>query len=389
MEAYETPENLYWINEYEPLLLKMRHWLHRHPETAMQEYRTTAYIAKQLERAGIPYRIIEDTGIIADLTVDTKLPTIVVRAEIDALPVQEDTGLSFSSVYPGKMHACGHDANTAIALCMAAALAEHRECLKYNIRFLYEPAEETGEGAKYMMEHGALEDPRPKAILIYHFGNQENCSMEIQKSVTTAAIGGLHITASGKASHFSQYEEGIDAMYGAARLVTAVREINRTFPTRYPFILGLGCMKAGAGRNSVCEYAELDGSLRTFSNEDFDAVFAELKRQAEMIGQETNVRFRTEITRKIPPIINDSSLVEKGKRIGSQLFGERFHVGEKPFLVGDNAAYYMEEVPGMRVVFLAGKPGEKNLPIHNPGFDIDESVMPKALQFLISFVSSN
>lgn len=213
--------------------------------------------------------------------------------------------------------------------------------------------------------------------------------MEIQKSITTAAIGGLHITAAGKASHFSQYEDGIDAMYGAARLVTAVRELNRTFPTRYPFILGLGCMRAGTGRNSVCESAELDGSLRTFSNEDFEAVFAELKKQIEKIEQETGVLFHVEITKKIPPIINDPALVEKGSRIGKKLFGKDFHVGEKPFLVGDNAAYYMEEVPGMRAVFLAGKPGVENRPVHNPGFDIDESVMLKALQFLISFVCSD
>lgn len=355
----------------------------------MQEYETTGYLANWLQKAGIPYRIVGKTGIIADLIADEKLPTIAVRAEIDGLPVTEETGLSFASVHPGHMHACGHDANTAVSLCMAVALAAHREELRYNIRFLYEPAEETGEGARYMMLHGALKNPRPEAILIFHFGNQESCAMEIQKSVTTAAIGGLHITAKGKASHFSQYEDGVDAMYGAARLVTAIREINRTFPTQYPFILGLGCMKAGTGRNSVCEYAEMDGSLRTFSEEDFEAVFEELKRKMQMVEQETGVLLRAGITRKIPPIINDSRLVEKGSRIGAQLFGEAFWLGEKPFLVGDNAAYYMEEVPGMRVVFLAGKPEEERWPVHNPKFDIDESVLPKALQFLVSFVCSD
>lgn len=379
---------LSWLQAYEPRLLDMRRWLHRHPETAMEEYETTAYIAGHLEKAGIPFRILGKTGVLADLVVDEALPTIAIRAEMDALPVQEETGLPFASLYPERMHACGHDANTAIALCLATVLAEHREELKCNVRFLYEPAEETGEGARYMIEHGALEDPRPEAVLIFHFGNQEPCAMEIQKSITTAAIGGLHITAKGKASHFSQYADGVDAMYGAARLVTEVRRINDCFPSTYPFILGLGCMKAGTGRNSVCEYAEMDGSLRTFSNEDFDRVFGELKRQARKLEEETGVSFQVEITRKLPPIINDPALVEKGTRIGKELFGDAFQLGEKPFLVGDNAAYYMEEVPGMRTVFLAGQPGEAYWPVHNPRFDIEESVMLKALQFLYAFVCS-
>lgn len=371
--------------DIEKRLLETRRWLHQHPETAMQEYETTAYIAERLKAAGIPYRLPGKTGVIADLTVDERLPVIALRAEMDALPLQEETGLSFSSVYPGKMHACGHDANTAILLCLAEVLQERKEELSCNVRFLFEPAEETGEGAKYMIAHGALENPVPAAVLIFHFGNQDPCAMEIQKSITTAAIGGLRITATGKVSHFSQYHDGVDALYGAARLVTEVRAINETFPARYPFILGLGCMEAGPGRNSVCGHARLEGSLRTFSNEDFDGVLKELQTRMQAIRQETGVVFQTEITRRIPPMINDPLLVEKGSRIGREIFGGSFSLGEHPFLVGDNAAYYMEKVPGMRVVFLAGKKDRENYPVHNPCFDIDEAVMIKALRFLEDF----
>lgn len=380
-------EKKFW-NQYKEELYSHRRWLHRHPELAMQERETSCYIAKYLNELGISAEILGETGVIGNLTVDPALPTFALRGEMDAVPVGEETGLDFASENPGIMHACGHDAIVAVLLCLARVLAEHRESLKCNVRFLFEPAEETGEGARYMISHGALENPRPAGILIFHFGNQETRAMEIQRSISTAAIGGLHIRIRGKASHFSQYDEGIDAMYGAARLVTAVREINDNFQTQYPFVLGLGWMQAGRSGNIVPGEAELKGSLRTFTEEDFKSVYQELQRQIELIQCETGVTILPEVTKRIPPIINDQELVRRGRMIGQAIFGDKFYLGENPFLVGDNAAYYMEQVPGMRAVFLAGKPGEAVWPVHNPKFDIEESVMLDAVQFLAEFLWS-
>lgn len=370
-------------------LFRLRRWLHSHPELSMEEEQTSRFIADYLETLGIPCRIIEKTGVIgtlmAESTDETSLPTIAIRAEIDGLPICENTGLPFSSVYPGRMHACGHDAITAVVLCLARVLAEHVRELKYNIRFLFEPAEETGEGARYMIENGALEEPRPDAVLIFHFGNQETRSMEIQKSISTAAVGGLRISVKGKASHWSQRLEGIDALYAASRVVTAIHTINETFQTQYPFVLGFGMMNAGTGGNIMAEEAQMRGSLRAFTEADFDAVYEELQKRISEISEETGAKISLETIRKIPPIINDGALAEKGAKIGRKLFGDRFSLGEKPFLVGDNAAFYMQQVPGLRSVFLAGKEGGEVYPVHNPKFDIDEEVMVDALHFLYRF----
>lgn len=370
-------------------LFRLRRWLHSHPELSMEEEQTSRFIADYLETLGIPCRIIGKTGVIgtlmAESTDETSLPTIAIRAEIDGLPICENTGLPFSSVYPGRMHACGHDAITAVVLCLARVLAEHVRELKYNIRFLFEPAEETGEGARYMIENGALEEPRPDAVLIFHFGNQETRSMEIQKSISTAAVGGLRISVKGKASHWSQRLEGIDALYAASRVVTAIHTINETFQTQYPFVLGFGMMNAGTGGNIMAEEAQMRGSLRAFTEADFDAVYEELQKRISEISEETGAKISLEIIRKIPPIINDGALAEKGAKIGKELFGDRFSLGEKPFLVGDNAAFYMQQVPGLRSVFLAGKEGGEVYPVHNPKFDIDEEVMVDALHFLYRF----
>ena len=370
-------------------LFRLRRWLHSHPELSMEEEQTSRFIADYLETLGIPCRIIGKTGVIgtlmAESTDETSLPTIAIRAEIDGLPICENTGLPFSSVYPGRMHACGHDAITAVVLCLARVLAEHVRELKYNIRFLFEPAEETGEGARYMIENGALEEPRPDAVLIFHFGNQETRSMEIQKSISTAAVGGLRISVKGKASHWSQRLEGIDALYVASRVVTAIHTINETFQTQYPFVLGFGMMNAGTGGNIMAEEAQMRGSLRAFTEADFDAVYEELQKRISEISEETGAKISLETIRKIPPIINDGALAEKGAKIGRKLFGDRFSLGEKPFLVGDNAAFYMQQVPGLRSVFLAGKEGGEVYPVHNPKFDIDEEVMVDALHFLYRF----
>ena len=424
---------------YEELLLQMRRWLHMHPETAMQEKNTSRYIAEQLQSFGLQPRLLGETGVVAEIRAGSadgafagtsvgsadgacagasagsadgafagtlagssggafagasadsadgalaEIPVLAVRAEIDALSITEATGLPFASQEPGRMHACGHDANTAVILALAAVLAGNRALLRCHVRLLFEPAEETGEGARYMMAHGALTNPVPSGILIFHFGNQERRSMEIQKSISTAAIGGLRVTVKGKESHFSQYREGVDALYAASRFAVAAREINDMFPAKHPFVLAFGTMQAGPGRNTVSSEAVLEGSLRAFSEEDFSALLGELQTRAEDIASETKAAIRVELTKKLPPIVNAPQLVETGMRIGRALFGEACFAGEQPFLVGDNAAYYMEEIPGMRVVFLAGKEGEQAYPVHNPKFDLDEAVMMDAVKFLFAF----
>lgn len=369
-------------------LIRLRRWFHQHPELSMQEYETSRFISEYLSGAGIPNRILGKTGVIGDLQVDDKLPTLAVRAEIDALPIEEQTGLAWTSCHPGKMHACGHDAIAAVVLFLAGILSREKQRLNCNVRFLFEPAEETGEGARYMMANGALEDPKPDGILVFHFGNQESRSMEIQRSISTAQICGLSIEVKGKASHWSQRSEGIDAMYAAARIVIELQKMNETCVTQRPFVLGFGLLQAGQGGNILAEKAELTGSLRTFTDEDFEKLYLELNRRLQKIQQETGARITLQIIKKIPSIVNDPVLVKQGACIGRKLFGERFFLGEHPFLAGDNGAFYMEQVPGLRAVFLAGKEGETAYPVHNPRFDIEEGVLLDALEFLEEFVLS-
>lgn len=368
-------------------LYRLRHWLHQHPELSMEEYQTSRFIYQYLCEAGIDCHMAGETGVIGTILVNPNYRTIAVRAEIDALPICEKTKLPFASLDFGKMHACGHDAITAVVLCLAKILAGHPENLNYNIRFLFEPGEETGQGARYLIDRGGLENPKVDEILIFHYGNQEPRGMEIQKDITTAAVGGLTIHVKGKASHWFDPGSGKDALYAASRLAVEIHELNRTLSTEYPFVLGFGLLQAGTAGNIVADNAVLKGSLRAFTEQDFALVEEKLIEKINQVAQETDTEITLEHGQKIPPMRNDPKLVKKGAAIGQKLMKERFFLGEKPFLVGDNAAYYLEKVPGMRTVFLAGKEGETAYPVHNPQFDIDERVMIDALEFLYQMLT--
>lgn len=374
--------------EIKERVLMHRHWLHQHPELAFEEKETTAYIAKHLQAVDILVHPIGECGLFADLVVDKSFSTIAIRAEMDALPVKEETGLPFASVCDGKMHACGHDANTAIVLTLAEFIAKEKEHLKCNLRFIFEPAEEIGEGAKYMIAHGALKNPEPKEILLFHFGNEESNMIEVKKSISTAQIAGLQITVQGRSSHFCQYNDGVDAMYAAAKFVCAVHNINENFTAQYPFVLGFGLMQVGTGGNIVADRAELKGSLRTFTKEDFELIYQEMLKRCKEIELETGASIQVEITKIVPPIINDAQMVKRVSEVGAYLRGEQFRLVENPFLAGDNAAYYLEHVPGLHVVFLAKKKGETTYPIHNSRFDLDEEEIVKAVEFLLTYISS-
>lgn len=211
--------------------------------------------------------------------------------------------------------------------------------------------------------------------------------MEIQKSITTAAVGGITLHVTGKSSHWFQPQDGIDALYAASRLAVEIHRINDTLKTQHPFVLGFGTMEAGTAGNIVADTAQLYGSLRAFTMEDFHYVWNQLEQVMRQVEQETGASICLEPGRMIPPMINDASLVKQGSRIGKELMQDHFSLGEEPFLVGDNAAFYLEYVPGMRTVFLGGKKQGSNEPVHNPAFDLDEQILLDALEFFYQMVT--
>lgn len=367
-------------------VLEIRRHLHFCPEISMQEFQTASYIEGILKELGLQVEKIQGIGLSATLKLDDGGPTVAIRAEMDALPIQEETGLPFASGNPGVMHACGHDAIVASAMGVILYIAKHRQEFHGTYRFLFEPGEEVGKGAKLLIDARALENPRPDALFIFHFANDLTDGMEIQKDVSTAAVGGVTVRIHGKSCHFSERQKGVDAILAAGEVLRRIENIQNTFDCGMPFVLGFGLMEGGKKANIMADEVTLQGSIRTFTDESFQKLYGCLERELKEAQEQTGAEITVELNRMLPAFRNDKKLAELGMKAGKKVFGENAVLGEKPFLVGDNASLYLAYAPGLRMVFFAGKEKEEHFPIHHGKFDIEEEAMKKTIFVLLELL---
>lgn len=361
----------------------IRRHLHMFPELSFEEYRTSQIIYEFLNNAGIECKKVAGTGVVATIMNNEKFPTIAVRAEIDALPIQDEKCCEYASKNSGVMHACGHDGIVAITLGLAKILCEKKKTLKCNVKFIFEPAEEIGKGAKALIQEGVLKNPRVDRIIVFHLANSAPLGMEIQQNVSTAEICSLHIKIAGKSSHWGEYDKGVDAIYAAGRVICAVHELNSTYKSKMPIVLGIGTVKGGTKNNIVAEAVEMKGTLRTFCVEDRNDMIQHIKDKIAEIEKETGALIDVNMAPKIPPIYNNAELVKIGAAAGESVFGrEKVCISTDPFLAGDDAGFYFNEVQGIRIAFFAQRNREVNYPLHNSRFDFNEEIIPLAIETL-------
>lgn len=368
---------------YDKQLRDFYHYFHRYPELALKEVKTSAFIRKRLEGLGYQIREVAPTGLIAELPCLAKrAPLVVLRAEMDGLPIQEQTGLPYASVNDGCMHACGHDAILAVALTMAEAAAKMGEEFPVRIRFLFEPAEEIGEGAKRMLQAGALKDA--DCFVMFHFATDMPFGMAVHEGQASAMIGGMQIHIEGKSSHWCEAQKGIDSIYGAARVIEKVHEANEKYERQAPCLAGIGIVQGGSYPNIIADYVLLQGNVRACREEDFYGMIRYLEEGFAQVEKETGTTIKMEFPKEpVYPFANDRELTEMAVKTGKKVFGDRFVLeGEdKLFLTGDNAYRYFRKTKGIFPVFLAALPGE-NHPLHHPKFQIDEEILPYSLEAL-------
>ncbi|MBU5336024.1 M20 metallopeptidase family protein [Intestinibacter bartlettii] len=375
------------IKKVIPDVIKIRRHIHMYPEISEQEYETSKFIKKCLEEIGLEANIIGDTGVVSILMNNPEFPTVGLRAEMDALPIEEETNLEFKSKKDGVMHACSHDGIVATALGVAKLLYQHKDELKCNVKFIFEPAEEVGKGAKKLIKEKVLENPKVDKMVIFHYANSEPIGMEIQKGVSTATLGRVGIEIIGKSSHWCEPEKGINAISVSAKVINAIDKINEDLKEKMQFVLGMGMINGGIKNNIIAENVKLEGTLRTFCEENFEYVLTYLQDRMKEIEEETKATIKVTLISHLPALINNPDLVEMGSKVGKEVFGDRFVLGEKPFLAGDNAAYYFRLVPGVRMVFFAEKENQENWPLHNGKFDFNEDIFPYAVSTLYNLIS--
>lgn len=381
------------IQDYTEELIELRHHFHQHPELALQEVETSAYIRRYLEKLGYEIKPVEPTGLIAELPcLRDRKKVIVLRAEMDALPIQEQTGLSYASVNEGCMHACGHDFILASALILAKIVAEESEKFPVRIRFLFEPAEEIGEGAKRMLQAGALEDPKADAFLMFHYAADMTLGMAVHQGQASSMINSMQIHVHGKSSHWCEADKGIDAIYAAAQVVNTIHDLNENFGKQHPdagkYIIGTGTIHGGEYTNIIADHVVLNGNIRAVHEETYMALEQELEKYLQKIEQKTGTQIRMEFPKdSVYAFANDDELVWTAKAVGEEIFGDKFVLeGEDElFLSGDNAYRYFKETRGLFSVFLAGIPGEEH-PLHHPKFQLDERILPYSVEALYKII---
>lgn len=379
------------FSQYEEEVIRLRRHFHQYPELALQEFQTSAFIQKYLEELGYQVRHVPPTGLIAEHPcMKNREKMVVLRAEMDALPVQELTGLDYASRNEGCMHACGHDGILAVALTLAKILSGQKD-FPVAVRFLFEPAEEIGEGTVRMLDGGALDKDKGRkadGFLMFHYACDQPLGMAVHKGQASAMIGKMEILIKGKSSHWCQAEKGIDSIYAAGLVVQKVHEISRDYVGKGPHVAGIGTIHGGEYPNIISDQVKLVGNIRACYREDFEQLKKALEQAFHKVEEVTGAQVCLSFPKDpVLPFANDPTLTAIAADTGRTIFGSHFLLeGEDElFLTGDNAYRYYQQTKGLFCVFLAAVPGEEH-PFHHPKFQIDERILLPSVQTLYEII---
>ena len=379
------------FSQYEEEVIRLRRHFHQYPELALQEFQTSAFIQKYLEELGYQVRHVPPTGLIAEHPcMKNREKMVVLRAEMDALPVQELTGLDYASRNEGCMHACGHDGILAVALTLAKILSGEKD-FPVAVRFLFEPAEEIGEGTVRMLDGGALDKDKGRkadGFLMFHYACDQPLGMAVHKGQASAMIGKMEILIKGKSSHWCQAEKGIDSIYAAGLVVQRVHEISRDYVGKGPHVAGIGTIHGGEYPNIISDQVKLVGNIRACYREDFEQLKKALEQAFHKVEEVTGAQVCLSFPKDpVLPFANDPILTAIAADTGRTIFGSNFLLeGEDElFLTGDNAYRYYQQTKGLFCVFLAAVPGEEH-PFHHPKFQINERILLPSVQTLYEII---
>jgi len=366
-----------------------RRHLHMHPELSYHEKETAAFVAARLREAGWRVRTgVGGHGVVADLDGGAGPgKRIALRADMDALPIQDQKRVEYASTVPGVMHACGHDGHTAALLGAAVRLAAAREEWSGSVRLLFQPAEEIPPGgAKAMVEDGALEGV-DEIYGIPLWSQFPACTVHAAPGPVMAASDEFSVTIRGKGGHGGLPHETVDTVVIGAHLVVNLQSIvSRNTDPIEPHVISVGAIRAGSTFNVIAEECTLQGTVRSMSEESR----ALLRRRLEEVARTTCAMFGAscefEYHCGYPPVVNHAAQAERVLRLAAERFGRDRVFRMKPLMAGEDFAYYLERVPGCFIFVGAG--GESaRAPHHHPLFDIDERALQTSVDLLFDLAA--
>lgn len=365
-----------------PGLRELFFTLHQYPELGNQERQTAALVRRRLEELGIEYVPSAGTGTAALIRGGRPGKTVGFRADMDALPITEETGLPYASRRPGVMHACGHDFHTAALLGAAQLLQERRESLAGHVKLFFQPDEEGDGGAERMIAAGCMENPAVDAMLCCHVESGIPAgTLSVRSGPICAASNPFTVTLRGRGTHGAKPHLGSDVIAAGAQLVTALQTISsrRTDPTE-PVVVTVGSFHSGAAGNVLPEEAVLAGILRTMSGGARERVKEDLRAITAGIAAAMGVEAEVRITESYPCCANDPAVTELVRRAAAEILGPEnvLEMGE-PSLGADDFGYFANLVPSCYYYIGVGSAdGSYAFPNHNPRFAADPAALPLA-----------
>jgi amidohydrolase len=382
------------IQALQPQLVAFRRQLHQQPELGFQEQLTATAIAKKLTEWGIPHQTgIAKTGIVAMIQgrkTSFRLKTLAIRADMDALPIQEANDVPYKSQHDGVMHACGHDGHTTIALMTAYYLSQHQNDFAGMVKIIFQPAEEGPGGAKPMIEAGVLTNPDVNAMIGLHLWNNLPLgTVGVRSGALMAAVESFTLTIQGKGGHGAIPHQTVDSIVVASQIVSALQTIvSRNVNPIDSAVVTVGQFNAGTAKNVIADTASLAGTVRYFNPDLADFFQQRIDAIVAGICAAHGATYKLDYTKLYPPVVNDPKITELVRSVAIDLVETpQGVVPECQTMGGEDISFFLEQVPGC-YFFLGSANPDRSLayPHHHPRFDFDETALTMGVEIFVRCV---
>jgi amidohydrolase len=376
--------------KYAPDIIEIRHHLHAHPELSYKEFETSAFVQQQLEKYGIPFSVMAETGVVGIIKGDDPGSRVVaLRADLDALPISEENDVPYRSKNPGVMHACGHDVHTSCLLGAAKILSETKGEWKGTVKLIFQPGEERNPGgASIMIREGVLESPKPELIVGMHVNPQlETGKLSFRGGKVMASADEIYITITGKGGHAAAPHNTVDVILVASHLVVGLQQvISRNNNPFSPSVLSICAFNGGYTTNVIPHEVKLMGTFRAMDETWRFRAHELIRTQAEAIAQGMGAGIELKIDVGYPTVYNDEFLHRVAMWEAKKFMGEEF-VEETELRMGaEDFGYYSQLVPGCFFRLGTGNVAKGIISgVHTPTFNIDENAIEKGMAMMAYF----
>jgi amidohydrolase len=372
-------------------MVARRRDLHQHPEIAFEEVRTAGIVAQELSKLGLEVQTgVGKTGVVGLLEGDHDGPTVLVRCDMDALPIEETNTVAYRSQTPQRMHACGHDGHTTIALAVAKMLSAKRGEIKGRVKFVFQPAEEIGQGALAMIKDGVLDHPRPEVAFGLHLYNDLPVGEVVVKpGGLMAGSAFFSVEISGRGGHAAMPNRTIDPVLAMAQTITALQSVvSRNVSPLETAVISVTQVQAGDAFNVIPEKAAFYGTMRTFNEATRELVVERLKAISHGIAETLGCSAAIGFHAYSPPVVNNADVTARIRQGFEAVAPEFYYRDDVQTMWGEDMAYLLEKVPGTFFFVGSANDGrELNYPHHHPCFDFDEEALVIGAALLASAVS--